>query len=317
MKENLSTTTSITSTYAGEFAGKYIQAALLASKTLGDNLITIKPNIAYKQVVKKLATSATILQDAACDFTPTATVTLTERILEPKQIMVNLQLCKKDFISDWESAQMGYSSFKNLPANFTDFLIGNISASIGASIETSIWQGITGVTGTFAGFCYNFKADSTVNDLSGTTITAANVQAELAKVVAKIATLKIYNQGQKPVIYAATDVVANYLISLGGFGASGVGANGYKGEGPNQEFIQKLFFAGIEIVEAPGLATSEMVAAQPDNLWFGTGLMNDQNTIKVIDQADIDGSDNVKFVARFSAGVQYGVGSEIVYYWKY
>lgn len=317
MNEKLSTTVSVTSTYAGDFAGQYINAALLAGKTLGEGNITIKPNIAYKQVVKKLATSATILQDAACDFTPTATVTLTERILEPKQIMVNLQLCKKDFISDWESAQMGYSSFKNLPKNFSDFLIGNISQSIGASIETSIWQGITGVTGTFDGFCYNFKADSDVHDVSGTTITASNVQAELAKVVAELATLKIWNQGQKPVIYCATDVISNYLISLGGFGASGLGANGYKGEGPNQEFTQKLFYAGIELIEAPGLATSEMVGAQPDNLWFGTGLLNDTNQVKVLDMADTDGSDNVRFVARFSAGVQYGIGSEIVYYWIY
>lgn len=316
MKENLSTTTSITSTYAGEFAGQYIQAMLLASKTLGDGLITIKPNIAYKQVVKKLATES-LLQDAACDFTATGTVTLTERILEPKQIMVNLQLCKKDFISDWESISMGYSSFKNLPKNFTDYLIGNIGASIGASVETSIWQGITGVTGTFDGFCYKFKADSDVNDVSGTTITSSNVQAELAKVVAKLATLKIFNQGQKPIIYCATDVISNYLISLGGFGASGIGANGYKGEGPNQVFSNKLFFAGIELVEAPGLAGSEMVGAQPDNLWFGTGLMSDQNKVQVLDMADLDGSDNVRFITRFSAGVQYGIGAEIVYYWIY
>jgi hypothetical protein len=315
MKENLSTTTSITSTYAGEFAGQYIQAMLLASKTLGDGLITIKPNIAYKQVVKKLAT-ASLLQDAACDFTATGTVTLTERILEPKQIMVNLQLCKKDFISDWESINMGYSSFKNLPKNFSDFLIGNISASVGASIETSIWQGITGVTGTFEGFCYKFKADSDVNDISGTTITSSNVQAELAKVVAKLATLKIFNQGEKPIIYCATDVISNYLISLGGYSASGVGANGYKGEGPNQIYPQKLYFAGIELVEA-GLATSEMVGAVKENLWFGTGLMSNHNKVQILDMADLDGSDNVRFISRFSAGVEYGIGEEIVYYWIY
>lgn len=311
--EKLSTTTSITSTYAGEFAGKYIMAALLSSKTLGENLITIKPNIAYKQTVKKLAT-ASLLQDAACDFTATGTVTLTERILEPKQMMVNLQLCKKDFISDWESVSMGYSSFKVLPKNFTDFIIGNISASIGASIETSIWQGITGVTGTFEGFCYAFKADSAVVDVSGTSITSSNVIAELTKVATAVAGLKTY--GQKPTIYAATNVINAYLIALGGFGASGLGSNGYKGEGTNQ-VINNLYFAGLPVVEAAGLASSEMVAALPDNLWFGTGIMNDQNTVKVIDQADIDGSDNVKFVAKFSAGVQYGIGSEIVYYWIY
>ena len=316
MKQELATTTSITATYAGEFAGQYIQAALLAGQTLGNGSITIKPNVKYKMVVKKVATSATILSDMTCDFTPTATVTLTERILTPKDIQVNLQLCKKDFHSDWEAIQMGYSAFDVLPKNFTDFLIGNLSQSVGAALETSIWAGVGG-TGSFTGFTELFKADSTVLDVSGTTITSSNVQAELAKVVAKIATTNVYLAGQKPVIYVATDILANYLISLGGFGASGVGANGYKGEGPTGVQNAPLYFAGLQIVEAPGLSTGQMVAAQPDNLWFGTGLLNDTNQVKVLDMADLDGSDNVRFIMRFNAGIQYGTGAEIAYYWIY
>ena len=316
MKEFLSTTVSVTSTYAGEFAGKYIQAALLAGRTLGDGTITIKPNIKYKLVVKKLATSATILQDGACDFTPTATVTLTERILTPKEIMVNLQLCKADFRSDWDAIQMGYSAFDVLPKSFSDFLIGNLSATVGGSLETSIWAGV-GAAGSFTGFTHLFRADSGILDVSGTTITSANVQAELAKVVEKIATTNVYLSGQKPVIYAATNIVAAYLISLGGFGASGLGGSGYKGEGPTNVQSAPMFYAGVQLVETPGMPASEMVVAQPDNLWFGTGLLNDNNQVKVLDMADLDGSDNVRFIMKFTAGIQYGVASEIVYYWIY
>lgn len=316
MRQDLSTTVSVTSTYAGEFAGKYIQAALLAGQTLGNQTITIKPNIKYKEVVKKLATSATILQAGACDFTPTATVTLTERVLAPTEIMVNLQLCKADFRSDWEAVSMGFSAFDTLPKNFTDFLIGNLSASVGAAIETSIWSGVGG-SGSFTGFTELFKVDSTVVDVSGTTITAANVQAELAKVVGAVAALNIYKNGEKPVIYCGSNVIPNYLISLGGFGASGLGSNGFNNQGPNQQFNQKLYFAGLELVEAPGLGASEMVAAQPTNLWFGTGLMSDYQQVKVLDMADLDGSDNVRFIMKFTAGIQYGIGAEIVYYWVY
>jgi hypothetical protein len=57
-----------------------------------------------------------------------------------------------------------------------------------------------------------------------------------------------------------------------------------------------------------------MVAAEKSNLFFGTGLLSDQNEVKVIDMADIDGSQNVRVVMRFTAGVQYGIGSEIVLY---
>jgi len=75
----MSTTTSITTTYAGESAGKYISAALLSAPTLEKGLVTIKPNIKYKEVVKKL-TQGSLLKDGTCDFDATGTITLTERI---------------------------------------------------------------------------------------------------------------------------------------------------------------------------------------------------------------------------------------------
>jgi hypothetical protein len=112
----MATTTNITTTYAGEFAGKYISAALLSGKTLAEGNITTVPNVKYKQVMKKVATDD-IVKNATCDFDDTSTLTLTERILTPEEFQVNLELCKKDFRSDWEAAQMGFSAFDNLPAS--------------------------------------------------------------------------------------------------------------------------------------------------------------------------------------------------------
>ena len=306
MNEKLSTTVSVTSTYAGEFAGKYIQAALMAAPTLANGLITIKPNIKYKEVVKTLVTSD-LIQAQNCDFTPTGTVTLAERILEPKQLKVDLKLCKANFRSDWEAISMGFSAWDTIPKNFGDFLIANISESVAAATEHDIWQ-----YGSITGFTVLFKADSTVVDVTKVTgLTAATIQAEIAKVVTAIAAL---NNSSKHVIYMAKDLAMQYLISLGGF-ASNVGANGYKGEGPQGlGQISQLSFAGVPIHIVDGMPSGEMVAADPANLWFGTGLMNDYNTVKVIDQENIDGSDNVNYVMKYTAGVQYGIGSEIVYY---
>ena len=312
MKEKLSTTTSITSTYAGEF-NSYVQAALLAGKTLGEGNIKIMPNVKYKTVLKKLAT-ANILAASTCDFAPVGTVTLTEKILEPKSYAVNIQLCKEDFRSDWNALEMGMSANDVLPKTFEDFIIANQIATVGAQLETSIWQYDTVISGVTV----QLAADATVNDISGTTITASNVQAELAKVVAKLSTLNIWGQGEKPVIYAATDVYMNYLISLGGFGASGVGANGYKTEGPNNQLLgQKLYFSGIELIETSGLPTGQMVGAQKSNIVFATGLESDTASVEVIDMAKVDGSQNVRFIMRFTGAVGIIYGAEVVYYWIY
>ena len=84
------------------------------------------------------------------------------------------------------------------------------------------------------------------------------------------------------------------------------------GQGPTG--AKPLNFDGIPIQIVNGLNTSFMVAAQKRNLWYGTGLLDDKNEVKVLDMADIDGSKNVRFIMRFTAGVQYGIGKEVVLY---
>ena len=111
----------ITSTYAGEFAGKYISAALLSGNTIANGLIEVKPNVKFKEVLKRVDLSG-VIANASCDFTDAGTVTLTERIIEPKELQVNLELCKTPFQSDWEAISMGYSAHDNLPSTFSDYL---------------------------------------------------------------------------------------------------------------------------------------------------------------------------------------------------
>ena len=82
----------------------------------------------------------------------------------------------------------------------------------------------------------------------------------------------------------------------------------------NGTTAEVLSFDGVKIAVANGLPDNTMVAAEKSNLFFGTGLLNDQNEVKVIDMADIDGSQNVRVVMRYTAAVQYGLGSEIVLY---
>ena len=107
----MATTTNITTTYAGEFANEYVAAALLSGATLDNGGITVKPNIKYKEVIKKVASDDNLIKDASCDFTDTAEITLTERIITPEEFQVNVELCKKNFHSDWEAVSMGISAF--------------------------------------------------------------------------------------------------------------------------------------------------------------------------------------------------------------
>jgi len=303
--------TSITTTYAGEFAGKYISAALLSADTIEGGGITVKPNVKYKEVMKTLSTNA-LVKDAACDFADQSTVTLAERVLTPEEFQVNLELCKKDFHNDWEAVQMGYSAFDSLPPSFADFLIGHIAAKVAQKTEENIWQGVTANAGEFDGFETLLAADGTVIDVTGTTVTAANVITEMGKVVDAIPTA-VYGK-EDLYIYASSNVARAYIRALGGFGASGLGANGVNNEGTTWFNGGDLAFDGVKLFVCSGLSDNTMIAAQKGNLFFGTGLLADHNEVKLIDMADLDGSQNVRVVMRFTAAVQYGIGADIVLY---
>lgn len=310
----MATTTSITTTYAGEFAGKYVAAALLSANTIDKGGLTVLPNVKYKQVLKRVSTDA-ILKDATCDFSATSTVTLTEKVIQPKELQVNLQLCKKDFHSDWEAVSMGYSAFDTLPKSFADFLVAHVAAKVAAKNETNIWTGATGTTGEFNGFATLLAADAALpaaNEVAGTTVTAANVITELGKIVDAIPSSLYTNEGLR--IYVSQNIAKAYVRALGGFGASGLGANGTDNKGTMWYTNGELMFDGVKIFVANGLANNTAICTTVDNLYFGTGLMSDQNEVKLIDMADIDGSQNVRVVMRMTAGVQYAVVEDIVTY---
>jgi hypothetical protein len=308
------TSVSVTTTYSGEFAGKYVSAALLSGSTIANGGIEVKPNVKFKEVIKKVATDA-IVKDATCDFDATSTVTLTEKILQPEEFQVNLQLCKTSFKSDWEAVQMGYSAFDSLPPAFADFLLAHVASKVAEKTEQNIWRGVTANAGEFNGFSRLLTLDAALpaaQEVAGTTVTAANVITELGKIVDAIPA-SLYGK-EDLYIYVSQNIARAYVRALGGFGASGLGANGTNTMGTQWFNNGSLSFDGVKIFVANGLASNIAIAAQKSNLYFGTGLLSDYNEVKVIDMADIDGSENVRVVMRFTAGVQYGNVEDIVTY---
>ena len=251
-----------------------------------------------------------IVKDGTCDFADTSTLTLTERILQPKELQVNLELCKKDFRSDWDAVQMGYSAFDNLPSSFQEYLIGYVAAKVAQKNEQNIWAGAE-AAGSFDGFSTLLAADADKIEVTGTTVTAANVVDELGKVVDAIPSA-LYGRDDLH-IYVAQNVFRAYKRSLGGFQSGGQGAAGYMAQGNNQD-INVLFFDGVKIFMANGLPSDKMIATTKDNLHFGTSLMSDSQEVRILDMADLDGSQNVRVIMRFTAGVQYGIAEDIVTY---
>ena len=318
---NLATTTNITTTYAGEFAGDYIAAALLSASTIDDGGVTVKANIAFKEVIKKLATDA-LVQSASCDFDPTSTITLTERIIEPVELQVNLQLCKYDFVNDWEAQSMGYGLGQTLPPKFSDFLIAHVASKVAQNTENCIWQGDTaaGTNNSFDGFEKLIAASAAAGDIPAAQqvaavaggLNAANIIDELSKVVDAIPS-QLYGK-EDLFLYVGTQAAKLYVQALGGFGANGLGANGVANMGTQWWNNGSLTVNGVKIFVSPGMSANKMYVAERSNLYFGTGLLNSTQEVKVLDMSDLDASNNVRMVMRFTSAVQFGIASDLVSY---
>ncbi len=149
-----STLTISSSTYAGELALPYIHAALLTGDTIANRYVTVKENVKFKAVLKKLS-SANLVQAASCDFgTGSSALTLAEAVLTVTDLKTNIEVCKEQFAQDWEAMQTGRGFINDvIPANFADFLLTYLAGKISEQIEFNLWVGnFSGSVGGASGY---------------------------------------------------------------------------------------------------------------------------------------------------------------------
>lgn len=179
----------ITSNYSGEHAGQYIAAALKSATSL--EYLNVLENVKFKRNITTVA-GASLVGNASCDFNDAGTLTLTERILNPKELQINVDLCKKDLLADWQAAQMRAGAHnRDMSGDFTAFVMSYLSGTIADAVESSIWSGDEDAAGQFEGFLTAtsgyFATDGTVGTDSATAAyTADNVIANLQSLVAAV-----------------------------------------------------------------------------------------------------------------------------------
>jgi hypothetical protein len=301
----------VTSNFEGKAAGFYISAALNQAKSL--DYLTMIENVKFKSNIQTMAGS-NVVRDATCDFTDHGTLALTEKQLTVENFQINLDLCKKTLLSSWEALQMRAGAGAPPPPSFEDYVISYMGEIIADAMETSIWTGTNGTNGQFEGFLSAAglllpAQDATVVQSSASgAYTAANIIANLqtltADMAANIAPLLTKEDLH---IYMNPKTYAFYISAVSTLGY----VNAYNMNGDYEPV-----FEGYKIAVCPALPDNQMVAAAKSNLYFGTDLLSDglgtSPSIRILDMANLDASDNMRLVCRWAAGIQSGVGADIV-----
>jgi hypothetical protein len=300
-KYNLSGPTVSPNTYAGQFANKYIAAALLSGDTLSKDLITIHPNVAYKEVIRNWQNSITIA-DATCDFTDSSSITLGEYVLTTVEKQVNLQLCKNTLRTTWESAQQGFSAFDVLPNTFEEFLLAQLSAYVAQEVEKGIWKTTMFYNGTADEGMVGYLLDNSAITRTATgATTGSNVVARLQDMLDNSPSALYGKEGYQ--FYVGPSTMKAYQAALS---AGNYNFQFYVGEKP-------MNFQGIPVTMCSGLTDNDCVLGLKSDLHFGTGLLSDFNEARIIDLSDIDGSQNIRAIMRFTGGlIATNVGQQVV-----
>ena len=293
---------SITSVYVGEEAAGFISASLLSGETLGKGNVTVLPNVSFKVNLKSFDLSTSTVADAECDFTDAGDVTYDEKAIAPEKFQLNKKLCKNDWLSTFAGASMRVGVDGTLPANFQEYVISHAGALVGQEVEKSIWAGSTATSGQFDGFQTQLAADTDVVAVTGTTLNAGNIIAQLGAVRDNIPAA-VYGK-EDLAIYMGTAAFRFYIAAQAALGY----LNQYHAG------VTEANFEGIKLIWCPGMDADKMVAARKSNLFFATDLVSDMAEVKLIDQTLIDGSDNVHLVMKYNAGVGYATSGDIVYY---
>lgn len=294
IKTNLSGPTISTNTYGGEFSGKYIAAALLSGETLAKELITLHPNVKYKEVIRNYASSVSIAS-ASCDFSDSSSVTLTEYVLTMTEKQVNLTLCKNNLFNTWEAMQMGFSAHDKMPPTFQDFVLAQTAAQVAQQNELGIWKSnlwydsaiVAGQDG-----MVGYLVDNSAIVVTGTGAnTGTNVVARLQSMLDASPAALYGKEGYQFYVGPLTMKAYQAALSAGNYNFQF-----YVGEKP-------MNFQGIPVTMCPGLNDSDCVLGLKSDLHFGTGLVSDYNEVKFLDMADLDGSQNVRIIMRFTGGI--------------
>ena len=298
----------LTSNYAGKAAGFYISAALKEATSLEH--LTVLQNIKFKENIQKMAGSS-LVRNADCNFTNHGNLALTESILTPKNLQINMEICKLDLLSGWEAEQMKAGAYNRNAPKFEDYVISYFTQHIADGVEGSIWSGVATTNGEFEGFLTATTGAFAVN---GNTIATTNVDGAAVAYTATniIENLQTIAAAIPSTVYGREDLRIYMNWKTYRLYVSAISALGYVNMySMNNEY--EATFEGIKLAVVYGMPDNQLVAAQQSNLFFGTDLLSDTTTLKMLDMSPLDGSENLRFIAKYTGGVQVGIGSEVVW----
>jgi hypothetical protein len=258
-------------------AGIILSEMIMGGKMLQGNYVgNIFTGIKETLNITYGSSDSGLIQPASCDFADGASLTFTDKVLSPVAFSVMEEACITSLEQMWQASlmQAGMNNSELVPT-LGDFIANHVAKKASAQIDTQIFVG-TGTT-QVNGFYTRAKADGSAVKVTSTTITAANVISAITAVYDALTDGAKSNNDVK--IFISNKAYGFYCQALGALGIY----SGLRSTDPASIGTKLYWDDRVEIVPVVGLGTSQGFASAASNLFLGTDLESDSNSVSVID----------------------------------
>lgn len=298
--------------YVEQHREELIAEAVISAKSA--DLFTLQTGIKGPTALNLIDTEVVFGDGASCGWNDAGETSLSQRILTPKALKVNMSICDKYLLSKWANYLVRVAANKtDADMPFEQEFIEGVIKQVKAKIEKMIYQGNPAENDPETGEAIDpnqFEGLITILTASGestiTTTAASSVSAYafLKQVAARIPAAVLEKEDK--VILVSAPMYNAFMQDL-------VSANLYHynpGDGANEYLLPGT---DIKVIAVNGLNDTETydyaIAGSLSNMFYGVDLQGGEEVFDLWYSKD---NREFRFAIEFVAGVQVAYPQEIV-----
>lgn len=291
-------------TYVNEQRLPLMRSAVLGARSAYQ--FNLQTGIKGATALNLLQTDVEFGDGSTCGWNEAGTSTLSQRVLTPGAIKINMSFCDKQLLKTWANYEVRVAAGqKTLPFE-EDFMKG-VGEDVAAKLEKAIWQG------DIASQDANLnKFDGIIKIASGATLgatvtyaTGDTVSATVAKVYDAIPA-EAFNKGEV-VLYMGADKYRKYIQELIANGNLVITTGVQDVAMPDSVLIPGT---DVRVIYVNGLnGTGKMFASYKDNFVYGVDMTGDEEKYDMWYSQD---NREFRLAVEFIAGVQIAYPDMVV-----
>ena len=251
------------SNYVEEKRLPLIARSFMRGKTV--DLVQLETGVLQDTALNLLGSNLSFQDGSTCGWDPEGNVSLSQRLLEPVFIKINMPCCDKDLLKKWASYEVKIAAGREqLP--FEEAFMDEIARGINEHIETLIWQGNSDNTAEPDGYLFILDEAGIIVEWAPGTSAYNKIKLVYNELPAEII------DKEDTVIFVGEETYRAYIQDL-------VAANLFHFAPDYKDGEYKLPGTSVRVIAVNGLnGTDKIVGGRLSNFFYGVGAEDDKDT---------------------------------------